>query len=43
MWSKWFVDGKTNIYSSSVEKFVKETPDKIAYHFVSEDGIVKTL
>ena len=23
MWSKWFVNGKTNIYSSSVEKFVK--------------------
>ena len=37
-WSKWFVDGKTNIYKSSVEKFVKTTPKKIAYHFVSEDG-----
>ncbi|WP_299290383.1 AMP-binding protein [Nitrosopumilus sp.] len=43
MWSKWFIDGKTNIYSSSVEKFVKETSDKIAYHFVSEDNTVKTL
>lgn len=43
MWSKWFVDGKTNIYSSSVEKFVKKTPDKIAYHFVSEDNTVKSL
>ena len=30
-WSKWFVDGKTNIYKSSVEKFVKKTPNKIAY------------
>ena len=37
-WSKWFVNGKTNIYKSSVEKFVKHTPDKIAYYFESEDG-----
>lgn len=37
-WSKWFVDGKTNIISSSVEKFAKLTPEKIAYYFVSEDG-----
>jgi len=37
-WSKWFVDGKTNIYKSSVEKFAKKNPQKIAYHFVSEDG-----
>ena len=38
-WSKWFVDGKTNIYKSSVEKFAKQTPQKIAYNFVSEDGL----
>ena len=37
-WSKWFIDGKTNIYKSSVEKFVKSNPQKIAYTFVSEDG-----
>ena len=37
--SKWFVDGKTNIYRSSVERFSKEDPDKIAYYFESEDGI----
>jgi acetyl-CoA synthetase len=37
-WSKWFVNGKTNIYKSSVEKFAKQNPQKIAYHFVSEDG-----
>ena len=43
MWSKWFVDGKTNIYSSSVEKFVKEAPNKTAYHFVSESNSVKSL
>ena len=36
-WSRWFVGGKTNIYKSSVEKFVKLNPNKIAYHFVSED------
>lgn len=43
MWSKWFVNGKTNIYSSSVEKFIQKTPDKIAYHFVSEDNTIKSL
>lgn len=37
-WSKWFVNGKTNIYKSSVEKFVKTNPKKIAYYFESEDG-----
>ncbi|QLH04627.1 AMP-dependent synthetase [Nitrosopumilus oxyclinae] len=37
-WSKWFVNGKTNIYKSSVEKFAKKTPEKIAYYFESEDG-----
>ncbi|WP_297472147.1 AMP-binding protein [Nitrosopumilus sp.] len=37
-WSKWFVGGKTNIYKSSVEKFAKSNPQKIAYYFESEDG-----
>ena len=37
-WAKWFVDGKTNIYKSSVEKFAKQNPQKIAYYFVSEDA-----
>lgn len=37
-WSKWFIGGKTNIYKSSVEKFVKSNPQKTAYHFISEDG-----
>ena len=37
-WSKWFVGGKTNIYKSSVEKFAKSSPKKIAYYFESEDG-----
>jgi acetyl-CoA synthetase len=41
--SKWFVNGKTNIYKSTVEKFVKSTPDKTAYHFVSEDGSTSKL
>ncbi len=36
--SRWFVNGFTNIYLSSVEKFAKKNPSKIAYHFVSEDG-----
>ena len=42
-WSKWFVNGKTNIYKSSVEKFVKHTPDKIAYYFESEDGKISQI
>ncbi len=37
-WCKWFVDGKTNIYKSSVEKYCKLYPNKTAYTFVSEDG-----
>ncbi len=37
-WSKWFLNGKTNIYKSSVEKFNKISPEKIAYYFESEDG-----
>ena len=41
--SKWFVNGKTNIYKSTVEKFVKITPNKTAYHFVSEDGTTSNL
>lgn len=41
--SKWFVGGKTNIYKSTVEKFVKLTPEKTAYHFISEDGSTSKL
>lgn len=37
-WAKWFVGGKTNIYSSSVEKFARKQPTKTAYYFLSEDG-----
>ncbi len=42
-WSRWFVNGKTNIYKSSVEKFAKQNPQKIAYHFVSEDGQISKI
>ncbi|MCV0400672.1 MAG: AMP-binding protein [Nitrosopumilus sp.] len=42
-WSKWFVGGKTNIYKSSVEKFVKISPKKISYYFESEDGAKSQL
>ena len=42
-WSKWFLKGKTNIYSSSVEKFAKSHPEKIAYYFESEDGCTSTI
>jgi len=42
-WSKWFVNGKTNLYKSSVEKFTKIFPEKIAYNFISEDGIETKL
>ena len=37
-WPLWFVEGQTNIYKSSVERFSKHTPNKTAYTFVSEDG-----
>lgn len=36
--AKWFVGGKTNVILSSVERFAKQSPHKIAYHFLSEDG-----
>ena len=42
-WPKWFVGGKTNIYKSTVEKFSKIFPDKLAYTFVSEDGQISKL
>ena len=42
-YSKWFVNGKTNICKSSFEKFAKTNPEKTAYHFVSEDGKVSEL
>ncbi len=41
--TKWFVDGKTNIINSTVSKFAKKSPDKIAYYFVSEDGNEKSI
>jgi len=37
-WPRWFVGGRTNIVKSSLEKFAKSTPEKTAYHFVSESG-----
>lgn len=40
---KWFKDGKTNIYKSSVEKFAKIYPNKVAYTFVSEDGATSKI
>jgi acetyl-CoA synthetase len=40
---KWFVDGKINIINSTIDKFAKTMPDKIAYHFVAEDGITKSI
>jgi len=42
-WAKWFVNGYTNIYKSSVERFSNLTPNKIAYTFVSEDGIASSI
>ncbi|WP_297463231.1 AMP-binding protein [Nitrosarchaeum sp.] len=42
-WAKWFVNGNTNIYRSSVERFSNLTPNKTAYTFVSEDGITSSI
>ena len=42
-WTKWFVDGKTNIYRSSVEKFAREDPARTAYYFESEDEVTSSI
>ena len=42
-WPKWFVGGRTNIVKSSIEKFAAKTPNKIAYHFISESGKTSTI
>ena len=42
-WSKWFVNGKLNIYQSCVEQFVRTQPDKMAYVFLSEDGCERSI
>ena len=42
-WPRWFVGGKTNIYKSSVEKHAQLHPDKIAYTFVSENGLTSQI
>jgi acetyl-CoA synthetase len=42
-WPKWFVDGKTNIINSTVDKFAKKSPNKTAYYFVSEDHMIKEI
>jgi acetyl-CoA synthetase len=42
-WSTWFIGGKINIYNSSVKKFAKKNPNKIAYYFVSEDGTTSQI
>ncbi|HEX9844959.1 MAG TPA: acetate--CoA ligase [Candidatus Nitrosotenuis sp.] len=42
-WPKWFVDGKTNIINSGVDKFATKYPNQIAYCFVSEDDTEKII
>ncbi len=42
-WTKWFVNGKTNIIKSSVDKFSKIDPEHIAYYFISEDKSISKL
>ncbi len=42
-WAKWFTDGKLNIINSTVSKFAKKSPDKIAYYFVSEDSTERKI
>lgn len=41
--SKWFLGGRTNIIASTVEKFAERTPEKVAYHFISEDGAERKI
>jgi len=40
---KWFVGGKTNVISSTVTKFAKKHPDKIAYYFISENNVERKI
>ena len=42
-WIDWFVNGKTNIILSTLDKFAKKTPQKVAYHFISEGGDYDSL
>ena len=42
-WAKWFIGGTTNIYASSVDKFARSNPNKLAYVFVSEDDTEKKV
>ena len=37
-WPRWFVNGGTNIYNSSVARLAATDPGRTAYHFVSESG-----
>ncbi len=42
-WAKWFTNGKLNIINSTLSKFAKKIPDKIAYYFVSENNIEQKI
>jgi acetyl-CoA synthetase len=42
-WAKWFPDGKLNIANSTVTKFAKKIPQKIAYYSISENGDEKKI
>lgn len=42
-WTKWFVGGKTNLYTICVERFAQATPDAPAVIFEGEDGSTQTL
>lgn len=42
-WAKWFADGKLNIINSTISKFAKKSPDRIAYYFVSEDSTERKI
>ncbi|RDJ31011.1 MAG: AMP-dependent synthetase [Crenarchaeota archaeon] len=42
-WTNWFVNGKTNIILSTLDKFAKKTPQKVVYHFISENGDYHSL
>ncbi len=37
-WTKWFINGKCNIISNSIDRHAKIHPDKVAYIFANEFG-----
>ena len=40
-WTRWFLNGRCNIVSNSIDRHAVEHPDKVAYIFANESGSTK--